>query len=136
MAAVRSCFFTGLLAIRPHSISLRRTVLELTFTPDDNKSFLSISPIFLGSFLLSCNNLISSLVEVFLFLPHFSFLLGANVPVVRACFKILETVDWFHPRYWLFHVVFLPCAHVRSVYLLVYVELYPSQCFFERQWSK
>ena len=93
----KSCLFTGLLAIRPHSISRRRTVLELTFTPDDNKSFLSISLVLLGSFLLYRNILILSLVEVFLFLPHFSFLLGDNVPMVRACFNIRETVDWFTP---------------------------------------
>ena len=97
MLAVKSCFFTGLLAIRPHSISRRRTVLELTFTPDDNKSFLRISLVLLGSFLLSHNILILSLVEVFLFLPHFSFLLGDNVPMVQACFNIRETVDWFTP---------------------------------------
>ena len=97
MVAVKSCFFTGLLAIRPHSISLRCTVLELTFTPDDNKSFLSTSLVFFGSFLFLRNNLTSSRVKAFLFLPHFSFLLDENIPVARASFQSREFVDWFTP---------------------------------------
>ena len=123
MVAVKSCFFTGLLAICPHSISLRRSVLELTFTPDDDKSFLSISLVFLASSLLSRNNLISSLVEAFLFPPHFSFLLNDNVPVARACFKSRETVDWFTSTilaisHWFFSVCLFKVSifiHLRGV---------------------
>ena len=122
IVAVKSCFFTGLIVIRLDLISLRCTVLELTFTPDDNKSFLSISLVCLGSLLLSRNYLIPSLVEIFHFLPHFSFLLDDNVPVARACFKSRETVNWLTPTILAISHWFFSYASVRSVFLFVYVE--------------
>ena len=92
---VRSCFFTGLMAFIPAMTSRFLTVLELICVPECARSLWRSKLVFLRSNLLCLIKNMSSLGDVFRFLPHFPFLCGDPDPVLATCFSNLETVDWF-----------------------------------------